>query len=97
MPSVQQASSASQGTQQEVSDENLPTQHVHVSDFQYPPGLSVRVIELDPGPTTSSEGSREYPIEVDKSPPSLEILLQEHAMQVVNQSYIPPSTLLHYN
>ena len=52
-----------------------------MSNFQYPSGLPVCVIELDPGPTTSREGSRENPIEVDKSPLSLETLFQEHESQ----------------
>lgn len=98
--SDQEVSSGSQeipatiSTQHEVtsspqeSPSTVQNQNVHVSDFQRASGLSARIIELDPGPSTSnpSEGSREHPIEVDKTPQSLETLLQAHSSQVIDSS-----------
>lgn len=41
--------------------------HVHVTDISSHSGQQVRVIQLDPGPSSSSEASRENPIEIDGS------------------------------
>lgn len=60
--------------------------HVHVTDLACHQGSQIRVIQLDPGPSSSIEGSQEYPIEIDGNSRSIETVLNELSSQVIDQS-----------
>lgn len=60
--------------------------HVHITDLASHQGYPIHVIQLGPGTSSISEGSRENPIEIDGSSGCIETVLNKLSNQVIDQS-----------